>query len=76
MNILKKAIYYLRQPKAGQKFGMLTVIQQFGWRLDERAYFCKCRCGNFCFRTAKQLRGDYFPNCGCLDRYTGGRNDE
>lgn len=76
MNILKKAIDYLRQPKAGQKFGMLTVIQQFGWRLDERAYFCKCRCGNFCFRTAKQLHGDYFPNCGCLDRYTGGRNDE
>ena len=76
MSFLRKAIDYLRQPKTGQKFGMLTVVQQFGRRPDGRAYFCKCKCGNFCFRTAKQLRGDFFSNCGCLDKYKGGRNDE
>jgi hypothetical protein len=61
----------------GKKFGRLTVIEFYGnWcgskpKITQRAWLCKCECGNFIIRTTALLNGKAAKNCvqscGCYN---------
>lgn len=55
----------------GQRFGMLTVIEQQG--KTERNYakwLCKCDCGNYVIRSTDVLRRSGNHSCGCINEKT------
>lgn len=60
----------------GRKFGMLRVISRADDVIDEHgwhtpAYICKCTCGTFCTRSARQLVYYGVKSCGCLNTSSG-----
>ena len=53
----------------GQTFGRLTVIQQTDQRQGSSVIWqCKCKCGNICYKSSKDLRSGHCKSCGCLQR--------
>lgn len=51
----------------GNKFGRLIVLSLYGQRVTARnpKWICVCNCGQFCIKTATQLRHGREPSCGC-----------
>jgi len=51
----------------GQKFGLLTVIENVG-KIDGRNYYwkCKCDCGEYTTVLGTSLRNGNTKSCGCL----------
>lgn len=56
---------------SGQRFGMLTVIEDTG-KIQDRyvLWHCKCDCGEECFVNTKQLKRGTVTNCGCIPKTT------
>lgn len=56
----------------GQRFGRLTVLslvpkEERPWKNKERAWYCKCDCGNICIvRQRSLLSARFTRSCGCL----------
>lgn len=52
---------------AGQKFGMLTVIERAGTNSSNHpTWLCKCDCGNEKIASGTDLKRGYVRSCGCL----------
>lgn len=50
----------------GQKFGMLTVIQEAGYNSSKRIrWLCRCDCGKYHYSTTLDLRNGDCVSCGC-----------
>ena len=54
----------------GQKFGMLTVIEEHPKIKNRTAWLCKCECGNQKAVITKSLRNGNTKSCGCLHKKT------
>ena len=56
----------------GQRFGRLIAVslvpkEERTWSNKERAWYCKCDCGNVCIVRQRNLRGARVTkSCGCL----------
>lgn len=52
----------------GQKFGMLTALQNTGKKDNSRNFIweCECECGNTCEVSGNNLRTGHTKSCGCL----------
>lgn len=49
----------------GQRFGMLTVVEQTENRRGRVCWICQCDCGNICTVTAHELKSGKTKSCGC-----------
>lgn len=49
----------------GQTFGRLTVLRQDGVLKKQRAWLCRCECGNEVSRPGFYLRSGDTTSCGC-----------
>lgn len=70
---LEKAYSPSTKDMTGQKFGMLTVIEQHGFKKPNKRgqryalWYCKCDCGNYCEKSTDVLRRKRNNHsCGCL----------
>lgn len=53
--------------ETGNKYGKLTVIEEFGRDKDGRVLWrCQCDCGNEKIALGKSLRAGLVQSCGCL----------
>ena len=50
----------------GNIYGYLTVIAPAPSKNNRAMWRCKCRCGNECEVSGKQLRNGHTKSCGCL----------
>ncbi len=50
----------------GQRFGKLTVIQDFGTQGKNHLWLCRCDCGNEALTTQDHLLHGQTKSCGCL----------
>lgn len=51
----------------GQKFGRLTVIEQYGRnKHNEIVWLCRCNCGKINIISSYTLRSGHTKSCGCL----------
>jgi hypothetical protein len=51
---------------AGQRFGLLSVVERAGKRGSQALWRCKCDCGAECTKTLGNLRSGHTKSCGCL----------
>lgn len=56
----------------GQKFGLLTVIAEYGSRNGHALWKCQCECGNIKISTTGILNSGGIKSCGCL-RFRNGK---
>lgn len=53
----------------GQRFGQLTVIAEAGRKYrGQKAWLCRCDCGNDAIETSMQLKSGGAISCGCVRR--------
>ena len=52
----------------GNTYGYLTVIDTAPSKNSRAMWLCKCKCGNECIVSGKQLRSGGTKSCGCLKR--------
>ena len=52
--------------EVGNIYGYLTVIAPAPNKNNRAMWRCKCRCGNECEVSGKQLRNGHTKSCGCL----------
>lgn len=50
---------------AGQRFGMLTVVEKTENKRGRVCWICQCDCGNICTVTAHELKCGKTKSCGC-----------
>ena len=63
-------------PKLGEKYGMLTVIDN-GFIQNNQLYFtCKCECGKTISVHSHYLNNSINPNCGCNHKSWGEKTIE
>jgi hypothetical protein len=71
---LKHKPSYNRADKAGQRYGMLTVLRQVESRDKRRTeWLCLCDCGKEKILPANNLRVKGTKSCGCLKNNNPGR---
>lgn len=62
----------------GQKFGLLTAIEQRGSQKSSNGtsalWLCLCECGNQVVTTGVRLRTGNTKSCGCMKKKAGERN--
>lgn len=59
---------YKKIDLTGQRFGRLVVIREVQTVGNNRAYLCRCDCGNQRMVSMNQLRSGRARSCGCLNR--------
>ena len=52
----------------GNVYGYLTVIDSAPSKDNRAMWLCKCKCGNECVVSGKQLRNGHTKSCGCLKK--------
>ncbi len=52
----------------GNTYGYLTVIDTAPSKNNRAMWLCKCKCGNECVVSGKELRSGHTKSCGCLKR--------
>lgn len=52
--------------KAGDRFGMLTIIERTKNEGFHRSFLCRCDCGALATERASRLTTGYRQSCGCL----------
>lgn len=50
----------------GQRYGLLTVIEELAQKGTKRRFFCRCDCGNTVTALMDSLRSGNTKSCGCL----------
>lgn len=50
----------------GNTYGYLTVIDSAPSKNNRAMWKCKCKCGNECIVSGKELRNGHTKSCGCL----------
>jgi hypothetical protein len=76
---MKKGIKF-KQTSAGDKFGLLTVLNFSHYKNRRSHWNCSCECGGIGIFSKKYLTDITNPNCGCIARKVAGtlitRTDE
>lgn len=54
----------------GQKFGLITVIEETDKRSPsgDVIWLCKCDCGNYCEYVSRKIRNTKYLSCGCYKK--------
>jgi hypothetical protein len=55
-------------PVPGQKFGLLTIVEDVGKIRWERHVLCKCECGGDKVANWYNVRNGNIKSCGCLQK--------
>ena len=58
----------------GERYGRLVVVEQVGMKWRQRAWRCRCDCGEEVVRSTQALRRrGGVKSCGCVSRDAGGK---